>query len=55
MPDLIRSAVMKGIPELITELGTDPGPLLLQLGFGLGDFEDPDRHVLEFCSMATVK
>jgi AraC-like DNA-binding protein len=45
MPDLIRSAVLRGVPELITELGADPGPLLLQLGFDPGDFEDPDRLV----------
>lgn len=45
MPDLIRSAVLRGVPELISELGADPKPLLLQLGFEPGDFEDPDRLV----------
>ena len=43
MPDLIRSAVLRGVPELIAELGADPEPLLLQLGFELRDFDDPDR------------
>jgi AraC-like DNA-binding protein len=45
MPDLIRSAVLKGLPELVTRLGGNPMRLLADHGFGIPELEDPDRLI----------
>lgn len=45
MADLIRSAVLKGLPELIAELGAAPARLLAQSSFSVNDIDDPDRLI----------
>ncbi|MGI9284183.1 MAG: AraC family transcriptional regulator [Pseudomonadales bacterium] len=45
MADLIRGAVLKGVPELIAELGGNPARLLTRFGFSVNDIDDPDRLI----------
>ncbi len=45
MPDLIRSAALKGAAELITELGGNPARLLSRFGFRVNDVGDPDQLI----------
>lgn len=61
MPDLIRSAVLKGVPELVAELGGNPAQLLATAGFGVAELENPDRlisyrrfaELLDNCALST--
>jgi hypothetical protein len=42
MPDLIRGAVLKGVPELVAQLGANPEELLRANGFNISDLQSPD-------------
>lgn len=42
MADVLRQAVIKGIPELLSEMGVAPVPLLEKYGISLSVIDDPD-------------
>lgn len=43
MPDLIRSAVLRGLPELVNDLGGDALALMARFGYCEADLQTPDN------------
>ncbi|MFT4997628.1 MAG: hypothetical protein ACI8RO_000974, partial [Flavobacteriales bacterium] len=42
MADVLRQAAIKGVPELLSELGVAPMPLLEKYGISLSAVDNPD-------------
>lgn len=54
MADVLRQAVIKGIPELLNEMGVAPIPLLEKYGISLSAIDNPDGFFSFSCWVALL-